>query len=904
MKHRKSDATWLLISLAAALWAGCNLVPIDTVTNGLNGGGSQGGVATPFIPVTNITGVPSGADYRDPLSFTPKVTPSLATTPGPITWELVDAGDTGAVLTPGASPALQFDPANWTGDENAVKTVRIRATIPGGKAPGVAFVKEYDIEVTTPFVPVSDITGLPVTVAACASLTLTGTVAPPTATNQDIVWTIEGYTCGSLFFDDRNTLIAASEGTVTVKAAVVNGLDQSPRVDYSETFTITVTPSNNAAKIGNTEYKNLSDAITAAPTAGTTEIVILRNIFMDETERSTIENKFISGKHILLYVEAGKEYTIKRLDSARDNPMFNIFGSNRSLTVSKPGTGTLILDGGAVWTGAPDPVLGRGTYNDGVASTGGAQSIVAVVAGSFTLNEGGILQNNQNGSGGAVRTIYDVNSGAGSFTMNGGVIRYNDAANGGAVLIGQYSNTTMLSGEIYGNSAISGGGVANTYGYFTMQGDAMVRNNRAASGGGVDVSGAFGLFPIFTLSENAQICDNAAYSETPGLGNGGGISATTQVRLYMSGGTVAHNSASASGGGIYIGNSSTFTLSGGAVYGSNSAASLANTAGGSGASLYVGSDSTAQYGGAYTSYGSTISSPEDRTLPVAPPIDMLVSYLNAITPGSAQINTSNPSQIDLLENVTIPHTYTQDKPLEIPSGVTLSVSGHTLTVAENAVLTTVAGTGASAASLGHISLGDNATLTVNGTVNAGWGTLQVDGATDTPVVINGSGTIYLANDGDSSAYLFRVEAGKALTMSGLHLDGMVITRHGPMVSVNGGTFTMNGGFIQNNITSYGSQGGGVFVGSGSFIMNGGAIQKNVSNSASGGGVFVDSGNFTMSGGVVYGNNAGDLSNTRGNGQEGAAIYIRSGYGTAQYGGTLTTPNPLQTTDNTIPPGVE
>ena len=74
------------------------------------------------------------------------------------------------------------------------------------------------------------------------------------------------------------------------------------------------------------------------------------------------------------------------------------------------------------------------------------------------------------------------------------------------------------------------------------------------------------------------------------------------------------------------------------------------------------------------------------------------------------------------------------------------------------------------------------------------------------------------------------------------------------VTVNGGTFTMNGGTVSGN-TAYG--GGGVFAYYGTFTMNGGTISGNTtSNSSGGGGVYVASdGTFTMSGGTISGNTA-------------------------------------------------
>jgi hypothetical protein len=85
------------------------------------------------------------------------------------------------------------------------------------------------------------------------------------------------------------------------------------------------------------------------------------------------------------------------------------------------------------------------------------------------------------------------------------------------------------------------------------------------------------------------------------------------------------------------------------------------------------------------------------------------------------------------------------------------------------------------------------------------------------------------------------------------------------VSVEGGTFTMNGGEISGNTASY--NGGGVYVQGGTFTMNGGIINGNTANQGGGGvsvsyrtfimsGVeFVHAGTFTMNGGTISGNTA-------------------------------------------------
>jgi uncharacterized repeat protein (TIGR02543 family) len=106
-------------------------------------------------------------------------------------------------------------------------------------------------------------------------------------------------------------------------------------------------------------------------------------------------------------------------------------------------------------------------------------------------------------------------------------------------------------------------------------------------------------------------------------------------------------------------------------------------------------------------------------------------------------------------------------------------------------------------------------------------------------------------------------------------DGTISGNPGGGVYTQGGTFTMNGGTISDNTSSYySSYGGGVSVDSGTFTMSGGTISGN-STSNEGGGVSVGyESTFTkLSGGTIYGANAGGtLANTA---ADGYAVYVSS-----------------------------
>jgi hypothetical protein len=141
--------------------------------------------------------------------------------------------------------------------------------------------------------------------------------------------------------------------------------------------------------------------------------------------------------------------------------------------------------------------------------------------------------------------------------MSGGAVRGNTVSSyGGGV--GVFSNGTfsMNGGEVSGNTAYHGGGVYVDGGAFTMNGGEVSRNTASVGGGvGVRYGGTF----------------------------------------RMSGGEVKGNTATFTGGGgggvcIFYGNSATittFTKTGGIIYGNDNIPANNNTATGRGHTVYI-----------------------------------------------------------------------------------------------------------------------------------------------------------------------------------------------------------------------------------------------------------------------------------------------------------------------------
>jgi hypothetical protein len=192
------------------------------------------------------------------------------------------------------------------------------------------------------------------------------------------------------------------------------------------------------------------------------------------------------------------------------------FEGNRVIRrgAASPFTGELfrVNAGGGLTLGHPQ---GGTLVLDGGGVTATA-ALIRVAGGALTLQDGAALQNNDNaGKGGGVSVE------SGSFKMSGGTISGNKASGGG------------------------NGGVGN--------------------GGGVYVA-AFGS-GVFTMT-GGTICGKIADAD----GAGGGVSVESGS-FKMSGGTISGNSATgnsatASGGGVYVYGSGIFTKSGGVIYGS------------------------------------------------------------------------------------------------------------------------------------------------------------------------------------------------------------------------------------------------------------------------------------------------------------------------------------------------
>ena len=605
--------------------------------------------------------------------------------------------------------------------------------------------------------------------------------------------------------------------------------------------------------------------------------------------------------------------------------------SNRIISLSSNGSMftvgfgvTLVLDNNITLQGRSDntdsliyvegsfTMQGNASVSGNTSSSYGGGGVSVSYNGTFTMNGGVISGNTSSDVGGGVYVAQ-----YGTFTMNGGVISGNTSSSSGGGVYVYYGTFTMSDGEISDNTTVStslgygngGGGVHVGSGTtFTMSGGEISGNTSSYNGGGVYVRGTF------TMS-GGEISDNTASS-------GGGVLVEGGT-FTMNGGEISGNTASlgyGNGGGVYV--DGTFTMSGGTVYGSNETGCdannipLANTAN-TGAALYVG-NGTATYGdgsnilphtdghATYTNNTITGGSRNDVALSGsgteqnpwlvsnagewnrtrANIIAATGNYFIRITGNFNVTGDDVPTFGYTPDGSTLTVTISGDRTISLEAG---SI-GRLLRIDYNQTVimqdVDLKGHADNTTSLIYVDYGS---FTMQGNASVSGNTSSSNNGGGVSVGENGTFTM---NGGEISLNTSSYGGGGVsvsyngtFTMNGGVISGNTSSDGGGVSVVGYGTFTMNGGEISGNTSSY--NGGGVYVGgtNATFTMNGGEISGNSSHN--GGGVCVFGGTFTMSGGMVYGSNetghdANDvpLANTAAN--IGAALFVLSS-GTATYG---------------------
>jgi hypothetical protein len=385
--------------------------------------------------------------------------------------------------------------------------------------------------------------------------------------------------------------------------------------------------------------------------------------------------------------------------------------------------------------------------------------------------------------------------------VSGGTLTLND----NAIL----QNNSNLTG-------IGGGGVHITGGAFNMNGGLISENTTSNGGGGVHITG--GAFNM-----NGGLISGNTTS------NGGGGVYVAGGAFNMNGGLISENTTSDGGGGVYVAGG-TFTMSGSAVVAQNN-------------DVYLTRESVINVAGPLTG-----------AVPVAK-IKPQNEAIGTLILSGVDLNTINRFKLSLT---------TRSIRFESDKGwlyfVCLSTDGVEYDTLQAAI----------SAAGGSLDSPDTIDLLADIDITSAGGTISLASGKHIQLVPRG-GTRTIKRVENGSGSLFTVSSGASLALAGDGINELVIdggktdskTTTNSLVTVSGGTLTLDDGAVLQNNSNPTGNGGGVYVDDGAFTMNGGKISNNSSND--GGGVHIDTGTFNMTGGVIEGNEGG---------ANGGGVYLR------------------------------
>jgi len=529
---------------------------------------------------------------------------------------------------------------------------------------------------------------------------------------------------------------------------------------------------------------------------------------------------------------------------------------------------------------------GSEMYNNKAENAGGA---VHVGPNATFHMYGGLLRNNiangvntstplERGVGGAVIVR------GGTFHMHGGEIHNNEAI---------HSGTTVSATNAIGTSNGGGVFVIGSESAFYMHGG-RIRNNearrtdrasnvttatnraafRSGNGGGVYLSdgATFHMYGGYIHGNLATATGTAASSSNGGnalnLSNGGGVYLTgAGTTFHMHGGEIHNNTAhrevnsaptmggtnamqvfAGNGGGVHVFDGAAFNMTGGEIFKNitsrttarpeNNAANAANISNGGGV-FVAGADS------AFTMSGGTIRDNEVTGGPEALPNVSISGNGGGVALRNGARFTMNAPDDEAASGKIMNNKADMGGGGVFVSGVAAVFEMNAGTISENK-----AGNGAGVCVMGSgmFTLKDGE-IRFND-ANFDGGGVQVYGRAHD--VSESSPTVASIVGGS-----FRMEGGFIEGNTARLLGGGVNIRQGGSTTATRVTFTMTGGEIIGNSTT-GDGGGGVNVGENTFFrMEAGEIRENwTSGRLGGGGIFVSrGGDATIEGGEIRKNEA-------------------------------------------------
>jgi hypothetical protein len=218
-------------------------------------------------------------------------------------------------------------------------------------------------------------------------------------------------------------------------------------------------------------------------------------------------------------------------------------------------------------------ITGSGSFgsNESMVDISGAGNYPPIILKGDPVN-GGVLNANRSRTNEG-RVLYIANNTVtlgDNLTLTGGYKLW-----GGAVCVGSPGSAShgefiMAGGEISGNTASLGGGVLLYKGNMIMTGGTIKNNLTTDSYSNVMGSGG----GVFLGEDNSFTMTGGTISGNggPATDNGGGVLVNGKALFTMKGGEILNNSAVTYGGGVHVSPYGNFILSGGTISGNTSAA--------------------------------------------------------------------------------------------------------------------------------------------------------------------------------------------------------------------------------------------------------------------------------------------------------------------------------------------
>jgi len=252
-----------------------------------------------FVAVTGIVGIDTTVT-KGSYTINASVSPSSATNKT-ITWSVDNAGATEATINGNVL------------NTKKIGNVVIKATVANGTAPGTNFTKTLSIDVV-PIIPVDEITDVPTTLAV-GTHTLSPKVLPTNASKKTIIWTVHDAGTTNAMVSGK-LVDTTKDGTLKLRATIKDGIDVDK--DYTEDFTITITPITAFTKVEKIENVPTTGSIgeltltgTVSPSTATHKLII----WSVSDGGTTGAEEIPAGSDILKTTSAG---TVKVLATIRN----------------------------------------------------------------------------------------------------------------------------------------------------------------------------------------------------------------------------------------------------------------------------------------------------------------------------------------------------------------------------------------------------------------------------------------------------------------------------------------------------------------------------------------------------------------------------------------------------------